>query len=92
LLSLAENEMPVLREATTRGGKMKTWGQGKYNALVDGAETKCIKGAAYQVESEWHEDALRKYETSAYEVVRCSIEMDDGTVEGCTFRFVGGVD
>jgi hypothetical protein len=92
LLSLADNEMSVLHEAAIRGGKMKTCGQGKYNALVDGAETSCVKGAAYQVRTEEHEDALRKYETSAYEVVRCSIELNDRTVEGCTFRFVGEVD
>lgn len=52
----------------------------------------CIKGSAYQVISEEHEDALRKYETSAYEVVRCLIEMNSVIVEGCTFRFVGETD
>jgi len=92
LLPLAENEMPILHEATIMGGSMKTWGHGKYNALVHGAETSCIKGAAYQVKSEEHEDALRKYETSAYEVVRCSIEMNGIFVQECTFRFVGEVD
>jgi hypothetical protein len=71
---------------------METWGGGKYNALVNGLETSCIRGSAYQVMSEEHEDALRKYETSAYEVVRCVIEMKEATVEGCTFRFVGETD
>lgn len=38
---------------------------------------------------EEHEDVLRKYETDAYEVVRCLIKIDGTTVHGCTFRFVG---
>jgi hypothetical protein len=42
--------------------------------------------------SEEHEDALRRYETCAYEVVRCLIEMDGMRVKGCTFRFVGETD
>lgn len=63
LLSLPEGEIPILYEASVRGGRMETWGKGKYNALVDGPGTSCIKGSAYQVMSEEHEDALRKYET-----------------------------
>ena len=71
---------------------MKTWGMGKYNALVDGPETKYVRGSAYLVRSEEHEDRLRKYETEAYEVVRCLIEIDDTIVQGCTFRFIGEAD
>ncbi|TVY55561.1 hypothetical protein LCER1_G003588 [Lachnellula cervina] len=92
LLSLPEDEMPVLREASVMGARMKSWGLGKYNALVDGPESSCVKGSAYQVMSEEHEDALRKYETSAYEVVRCLIQMDGTVVQGCTFRFAGEAD
>jgi len=92
LLPLSEGEIPILHEASVMGGKMKTWGKGKYNALVNGPETSCIKGSAYQVTSEEREDALRKYETSAYEVVRCLIEIKGMMVEGCTFRFVGETD
>ena len=92
LLSLPEDETPILHKASVMGGKMETWGEGKYKALVDGPETSRIKGSAYQVVSEEHEDALRKYETEAYEVVRCVIEMNGTPVEGCTFRFVGEVD
>ncbi|CAG8982675.1 hypothetical protein HYALB_00000953 [Hymenoscyphus albidus] len=91
LLGLSENETPVLHPGTVTGGRMKTWGKGKYNALVNGRETDCVQGSAFQVLSEEHEDSLRKYETSAYEVVRCLIEME-GSVEGCTFRFVGETD
>jgi hypothetical protein len=68
---------------------MGTWGKGKYRALVDGSEENHVKGSAYQVLSEEHEDVLRKHETDAYEVVRCLIKIDDTTVQGCTFRFVG---
>jgi len=92
LLSLSEGETPILHKASVIGGKMETWGEGKYKALVDGPEMSRIKGSAYQVMSEEHEDALRKYESEAYEVVRCIIEMNGTTVEGCTFRFVGEVD
>lgn len=42
--------------------------------------------------SEDHEDALRKYETNAYEVVRCTILTNFGEVKGCTFRFIGNTD
>jgi hypothetical protein len=73
-------------------GRMETWGKGKYHALVDGPETSRIRGSVYQVMSEEHEDTLRKYETSVYEVVRCLIEMNGMMVEGCTFRFVGKTD
>jgi hypothetical protein len=75
VLSLPEGEVPILHEASVKGGTMATWGKGKYNALVDGQQTDCVKGLAYRVMSEEHEDSLRKYETSAYEVVRCLIEM-----------------
>lgn len=75
------------------GGEIKTWGNGKYNALVDGTERSCVEGSTFLVVSKEDEDALRKYETSAYEVVRCSFEMDGGKlVDGCTFRFVGKAD
>ncbi|KAH7417467.1 hypothetical protein BKA64DRAFT_636829 [Cadophora sp. MPI-SDFR-AT-0126] len=92
LLSLPEDELPVLHKASVTGGKMETWGNGKYNALVDAPESSRINGWAYQVMSEEHEDSLRKYETAAYEVVRCEIEMDGNTVQGCTFRFAGAID
>lgn len=92
LLSLSEDEIPILHEASVTGGKMETWGERKYNALVDGPEMSRVKGSAYQVMSEEHEDALRKYETESYEVVRCLIEMDSITVQGCTFRFVREID
>jgi hypothetical protein len=86
-----DDDVPVLRKARVFGGEMKTWGQGKYNALVDGQQR--IEGSAYQVWTKDHEDALRKYETEAYEVVKCSVELDDGTVvQACTFRFIGEVD
>lgn len=51
-------------------------------------ETGCIKGAAYKVISEEHEDALKRYKTKEYKVVRCTIELSGEIVEGCTFRYV----
>jgi hypothetical protein len=85
-------KFPILHKASATGGKIETWGKGKYKALVDGPETSRIKGSAYQVMSEEHEDALRKYESEEYEVARCLIEMNSTTVQGCTFRFVGEID
>lgn len=42
--------------------------------------------------SEAHEDAMRKYETDAYEAVRCLININCTMVQGCTFRYVGDTD
>ncbi|OBT64945.1 hypothetical protein VE03_05682 [Pseudogymnoascus sp. 23342-1-I1] len=89
---LSGDDIPILYEASVIGGKMETWGNGKYKALVNGPEESCIKGSAYRVMSEEHEDALRKYETDAYEVVRCLIKIDGTTIQGCTFRFLGETD
>ena len=89
---LALREKPILYKASVNGGELKTWGSGRYNALIDGSD--CINGWAYQVASGEQEDTLRRYETAAYEVVRCEIEMEGSNlmVQGCTFRFVGTVD
>lgn len=82
---------PILWPASIRGGILKTWA-GKYRALVDGIETSIVNGHAFEVQARDHEDALRAYETSKYEVVRCMIEIGDHQISGCTFRFVGEVD
>ncbi|KAM7221449.1 hypothetical protein V8F06_003224 [Rhypophila decipiens] len=82
--------------------RLATWGNGKYNALVDftadlsrkdGKNTP-LAGKAYLVMDRAQEDALRYYETDQYEVVRCLIELEDGKelVRGLTFRFIGAVD
>jgi len=92
LLSLSESEIPILHTASVTGGIMRSWGGGKYNALVDGSEISRVEGSAYQVMSEEHEDALRKYETEAYEVVRCLIKMNGISILGCTFRYIGEID
>lgn len=82
---------PILRPATVEGANIRTWG-GKYKALVDGDSP--VTGWAYEVTSAGHEDALRYYETSQYEVVRCAIVMNDTNehVWGLTFRFAGSCD
>jgi hypothetical protein len=92
ILTSSEDKNPILHDASVRGGKIETWGAGKYKALINGPTTNVIKGSAYQVVSEEDEDALRRYETDQYEVVRCSIEMNNTIVEGCTFRFIGETD
>lgn len=65
LLSL--EDPPHLEDAKVFGGVIKH--AGAYRALMNGPETAEVHGFAYRVESEEHEEALRSYETSAYEVV-----------------------
>ena len=81
-------ERPSLESASIHGGVIKTW-ECKYKALIDGPAMAKVDGWAYRVEKPEHEEALRIYETDAYEVVRCSILLQNGSVEkGCTFRFL----
>jgi len=79
---------PIYRPASVTGGRLTEWG-GKYKALID-APGSVVEGAAFMVESEEMEDALRCYETDKYEVVRCDIGMKDdrSLVQGLTFRFI----
>ncbi|KAF4442550.1 hypothetical protein F53441_11711 [Fusarium austroafricanum] len=79
---------PHYREAKIRGGLLKSWGQ--YKALVDDPDGgNEVMGKAFLVVSKEEEDSLRIYETDAYEVVRCLIEMEGGDmVNGLTFRFI----
>jgi hypothetical protein len=88
-LSLIEE--PKLHPASITGGVPGTWG-GKYQTLVDGPESARVQGSAFRVMTKEHEVALRYYETDNYEVVRCVIEFEGRTVQGCTFRFVGEID
>ena len=90
LLSLPETEHPLLVPATISRGIIKTW-QNKYNALTDGAFTDLVHGSAYQITTKEREEALLLYETEKYEVVRCSIVMENEVVQGLTFRFVGSL-
>lgn len=85
LLDLAEP--PTLDEAYVRGGGVKTWAD-TYRALVDGDRTDKVYGWAYLIHSKEQEDALRLYETDAYEVVRCTIQTKNGRRRGLTFQFV----
>ena len=56
---------------------------------MDGREGDEVKGWIFVVGCEGHEDALRGYETDAYEVVRCEIFGEEGVgrVKELTFRF-----
>lgn len=89
-----EDTSYVLHSARVYGGKLTTWAD-KYKALVDDTgiyPAEPVSGDAFLVISKEHEDALRAYETRAYEVVRCRISFEDatmGSVDGCTFRICG---
>ncbi|KAK3370588.1 hypothetical protein B0H63DRAFT_564709 [Podospora didyma] len=91
----------VYLSARIREGVLKVWG-GKCKALVNApaaATAGCredfvVDGSAFLVKSGHQEEALRRYETDQYEVVRCEIEFRGGeppveTVCGLSFRFVG---
>ena len=88
VLWLSETEHPLLVPATISRGVVRKW-RHKYNALVNGASTDHVHGSAYKVTTREREEALLLYETEMYEVVRCAIVMESGTVEELTFRFVG---
>ena len=92
LLSLPESEpQAFLIPAVIAGGVLKSW-QGQYKALVDGASTDYVHGSAYLVSTREREEALLLYETENYEVVRCTIVIDNGSVvQGLTFRFAGSL-
>ncbi|KAK3631073.1 hypothetical protein LTR56_017097 [Elasticomyces elasticus] len=82
----------TLLPASIAGGRVKMWGQ--YRALVDSNQDSVVHGSAFLVQSAEHEERLRSYETSMYEVVRCRITIaataseEERVVLGCTFRFV----
>ncbi|XRM42976.1 hypothetical protein ABZX51_006187 [Aspergillus tubingensis] len=91
---LGMKERSVYRKAVIKGGILRTWGGGKYKALVDGDASARAEGWAHEVGSEEDEEMLRYYETDFYEVVRCDICMMDvgEVVKGLVFRFVGEVN
>lgn len=77
------------------GGRLGTWAN-KYKALVDShADTdKSVEGYGFLVQNKDEEDALRYYETSMYEVVRCEIQWlapcrSSDSTKGLTFRYTG---
>ncbi|KAJ3537320.1 hypothetical protein NM208_g6360 [Fusarium decemcellulare] len=88
VLSKLLDIQPIYVNARIVGGVMKSWG--KYNALIDDSDAaNILHGKAFLVENKDQEDTLRVYETDAYEVVRCCIEMEAGeSVNGLTFRFI----
>ncbi|PYH67556.1 gamma-glutamylcyclotransferase family protein [Aspergillus vadensis CBS 113365] len=91
---LGLDERPVYRKAALKNGTLKTWGGGKYKALIDGNASARVEGWAYEVGSEEDEEMLRYYGTDCYEVVRCDISMvdDEEVVRGLVFRLMGDVD
>lgn len=85
-LGIAEDEIE-LHPAQVYGGALGRWA-GRYLALVDGEAQQSVAGYGYLVRSEEDEAKLRAYETNAYEVVRCRMEMEDRVVPACTVRFL----
>lgn len=75
------------KQARVYNAKLSTWGN-KYRGLVDGGVSSLVDGMAFIVNSREEEDGLRVYETSQYEVVRCSIFLRENSqdIDGFTFR------
>ncbi|KAF2111079.1 hypothetical protein BDV96DRAFT_186278 [Lophiotrema nucula] len=97
---LALSLPPELQDAILYGGKLRTWG-GAYRALVDGdgsrdkgRDEEFIVGKMYEVQNEEDEMKLRAYESDAYEVVRCVIEVGGscGMEKVLVFRYCGRED
>lgn len=80
----------LYKAARIYGGRLTKWAN-KYLGIVDSAAIDAVDGYAYLVESQNDEEALRIYETSKYEVVRCTIKFkeDGSVVPGLTFRIMG---
>ncbi|KAK0669081.1 hypothetical protein QBC41DRAFT_275457 [Cercophora samala] len=91
VLNLPEETEPVLLPASITGYELTEWGS--YKALINGHST--IRGKAYLVESREHQDRLSYYETNAYEIRSCRMEVEDeperarGEVRGKTFMYAG---
>lgn len=82
-----------LSQASVKREKLRTWGGGKYLAMIDAAESDEVTGWAFLVHDEAQEDKLRMYETHRYDVVRCEIAIEAlGSVRGHAFRFARGFE
>ena len=84
------SDKPQYKSATVSGGRLLSW-----NAVADSAPNEMstdIKGQAFLVTTKRDEESLRFSVTDKFEVVRCSIRIDDigELVSGLTFRYVGG--
>ena len=86
-------EASALKPAQTKGYSIEMWGQ--YKALVRGPTGAVVRGRAYEVLSQEHADRLAAYETNAYELAGCEIDMLDERgevrerVRGRTFVYAG---
>lgn len=80
---------PVYHDAKISRGVLGSWGN--YKALLDDpSQRNTVHGKAFLVTCKEDEEALCLYETEAYEIVRCRIEIDEGGfIDGLTFRWRG---
>jgi hypothetical protein len=88
-----DKDAPLLIPGEISDGRLRTWG-GKYNALIDEPGS-TVTGWTCMVDDEAQEEALRMYETDAYEVVECAIRLQgavQGVVQGYTFHWAGYED
>ncbi|KAK4172034.1 hypothetical protein QBC36DRAFT_338791 [Triangularia setosa] len=90
VLNLPEHSEPVFLPAFITGYKLANWGQ--YKALINGDST--VLGKVYLIESREHQDRLSYYETNAYEIRSCRIEVEEPgkkkrEIYGKTFMYAG---
>ncbi|KAH7036025.1 uncharacterized protein B0I36DRAFT_319551 [Microdochium trichocladiopsis] len=91
VLDLPPGEEPLYQPAVVVGYALAE--RTPYRALIDGDSGQLVTGLAYLVQKEEHEKMLAEYETDAYEVHECFIQLPDcketPKVSGKTFLFAG---
>ncbi|KAJ5638533.1 hypothetical protein N7528_000923 [Penicillium herquei] len=76
-----------LQRATIVGWTYKMWGD--YPALVPGSPGNTVQGMACEIKRITERNRLIQYETTAYKIQDCEIQLDRGTVKGKTFVWDG---
>lgn len=87
--------LPKVRKATLKGFKLMMWGEifpTLLPALASNAEA--IPGVVWKVESQRDIALLSRYETEAYKLSLCDVQLEDGEVlKGCgTYCWAGEED
>ncbi len=83
-------ETPVMRSASVTGFTMKMWGM--YPTLVQRDCGRKIHGQIWEVKTHMHFLKLFKYETWAYQPVKCRAEVAGEVIECETFCWRGDPD
>lgn len=74
---LKNPERVELQCAKIVGWRCKMWGE--YPALVRGSTTDIVHGVAYEVQTITERERLIAYETNAYKLQECRLELQNGS-------------